>query len=163
MWQFLPLWATLYWGSERRGHNNRQKSRQPDKRTEGTLGYEHITDTHLLHNALSAGGRSHRVGRIERDGEMVTWVGVTPPQHHQKRKKRLPKMYSGKSITWLSARRGRWRGRGMFPSLDGTWGTANVNGMVCPSHGASWMCFILLSLNKQVSYLWHPLCQYLIK
>lgn len=83
-----------------------------------------------------------------RDGDLSG--SNTPPHHHhhhQERKEVCPKIYSGKSITWLNARRGRWWWwRGMFPSLDGTWGTANVNGMVCPF---TWNKLDVL--NKQVS------------
>lgn len=69
VWQCLPLWATLYWGNDRCCHNNRQKSRPRDKRTEGTLGYEHITDAHLLHKAF-----------ICQREEPRGWVGQRGPE-----------------------------------------------------------------------------------
>lgn len=96
-------------------------------------------------------GGATRVGRRERDGGMVTWVGVTPPpphhrhhhHHHPEKERSLPKIYSGKSITWLSAQRGKWWWRGMFPSLTHTECSAL-------SHPESWISsFILFSLNTR--------------
>lgn len=122
--QCLPLWETLYWG--------RQKSRSIAKHTEWTLGYEHITDVHLLHKAFISWRAEPRVWVVQRGPEGWWSERESPPPFlpttSRQKGRSLAPFYSGKCITWLSTQRKVV----MFPSLNGIWGAPHTNGMFCP-------------------------------